>query len=184
MSAGCPECAATRAAIGEAWFAGGVSAAEAVRRKTHSLEQYRVIVRDYEHRKTSLDALTYTLRALKEDLAAAMESLHRTPAAVRRLRARMERMRAAHSALSCEQGEERMRRMDGREADVCGRRCDHGSECLLPTGHIPADRHETQHRCIAYDPPACEDCGAVVGGNPSCDACCDWVRDDAARRRS
>lgn len=187
MSADCEECAATRAAIGDAWFAGGASAAEAVRRKTRSLEQYRAIVRDYDHRKTALDALTYTLRWLKGELSAQRALGQR----VTRLAKRIERMRAAHSALSCEQGEERMARMAEREEpSVCLQQCAHGSECLLPAGHEPPDRHETQHGCIAYDPRTgssagfCDDCGAVVGGNPGCDTCCDWVREDAARRRS
>lgn len=35
--------------------------------------------------------------------------------------------------------------------DVCGKRCDHGSECLLLADHAPPDRHETQHGCIFYD---------------------------------
>jgi hypothetical protein len=37
------------------------------------------------------------------------------------------------------------------EADVCGKRCAHDSECLLLKGHEPADKHETQHGCIFYD---------------------------------
>jgi hypothetical protein len=37
------------------------------------------------------------------------------------------------------------------EADVCGKRCDHGSECLLLAGHTPSDKHETQHGCVFYD---------------------------------
>ena len=36
-------------------------------------------------------------------------------------------------------------------ADVCGKQCAHGSECLLLAGHVPADRHETQHECVFYD---------------------------------
>lgn len=57
MSAGCPECAATRAAIGEAWFAGGVSAAEAVRRKTLALEAGGTL--DPAHLKVATDAVLY-----------------------------------------------------------------------------------------------------------------------------
>jgi hypothetical protein len=37
--------------------------------------------------------------------------------------------------------------------------------------------------CDECVPPTCDDCGAIVGGNPSCDACCDWVREDARRTR-
>jgi len=40
---------------------------------------------------------------------------------------------------------------------VCGALCDHGSECLLLRGHIPQDRHETQHGCVFFDP-------ALTGG--------------------
>lgn len=36
------------------------------------------------------------------------------------------------------------------EANVCGKRCDHGSECLRLAGHGP-DGHETQHGCVFYD---------------------------------
>lgn len=39
-------------------------------------------------------------------------------------------------------------RMDER----CATRCDHDSQCSLPAGHIPNDRHETEHGCICYDP--------------------------------
>lgn len=35
------------------------------------------------------------------------------------------------------------------EADVCGKRCDHGSECLLLRGHMGG--HDTQHGCTFYD---------------------------------
>lgn len=107
---------------------------------------------DYDTRKAALDALTYGLRALKAQITEARSSLALTTVAVRRLKARADRWRAAHSALSCDQGAERTRRMNEREADVCGRRCDHGSECLLLAGHVPRDRHETQHGCIVYDP--------------------------------
>lgn len=32
---------------------------------------------------------------------------------------------------------------------------------------------------------SCDECGAIIGGNPSCGDCCDWVREDArARSRS
>ena len=34
----------------------------------------------------------------------------------------------------------------------CSTRCDHDSRCALPDGHMPADRHETEHGCICYDP--------------------------------
>lgn len=34
-------------------------------------------------------------------------------------------------------------------ADVCGKMCDHGSECLLLRGH--AGGHDTQHGCMFYD---------------------------------
>lgn len=37
-------------------------------------------------------------------------------------------------------------------ANVCGRRCDHGSECLR-MAHDDG-RHETQHGCVFYDAPA------------------------------
>ena len=36
--------------------------------------------------------------------------------------------------------------------DRCVTRCDHDSRCTLPDGHTPADRHETEHGCICYDP--------------------------------
>jgi hypothetical protein len=36
------------------------------------------------------------------------------------------------------------------ESKSCGKECDHGWACLLPHGHEPADRHETQHGCIFY----------------------------------
>lgn len=36
--------------------------------------------------------------------------------------------------------------------DRCSTRCDHGSQCELPSGHEPADRHSTEHGCICYDP--------------------------------
>jgi hypothetical protein len=39
----------------------------------------------------------------------------------------------------------------GQPAEVCGARCDHGSECLALPGH--AGGHETQHGCIFYDAP-------------------------------
>lgn len=177
MSIDCPECAATRAAIGEAWFAGGVSAAEAVRRKTYSLEQYRIVVRDYDHRKTALGAITYTLRWLKGEITAQRALGQR----VTRLAKRIERLRAAHSALSCEQGEERMRRLDAA--------CDEPSEDPREVGYqapVTPDRTRCPSGCGCDEcvPPTCDDCGAVVGGNPSCDACCDWVREDAARRRT
>jgi len=35
---------------------------------------------------------------------------------------------------------------------LCVTRCDHDSRCTLPDGHTPADRHETEHGCICYDP--------------------------------
>ena len=34
----------------------------------------------------------------------------------------------------------------------CGKECDHGSPCLLSAGHVPADRHETEHGCVFFDP--------------------------------
>ena len=34
----------------------------------------------------------------------------------------------------------------------CGKECDHGSPCRLSTGHAPADRHETEHGCVFFDP--------------------------------
>jgi hypothetical protein len=37
---------------------------------------------------------------------------------------------------------------------VCGKKCDHGSECLGLIGHEPPDRHETQHGCVFYDEKA------------------------------
>jgi hypothetical protein len=39
------------------------------------------------------------------------------------------------------------------ETDWCGKRCDHDSPCLLPEGHEPADRHETEHGCAFFDGP-------------------------------
>jgi hypothetical protein len=36
---------------------------------------------------------------------------------------------------------------------ACETTCDHDSRCVLPAGHDPADRHETAHGCICYDPP-------------------------------
>jgi hypothetical protein len=41
---------------------------------------------------------------------------------------------------------------DLRVDDRCVTRCDHDSRCTLPDGHTPADRHETEHGCICYDP--------------------------------
>jgi len=38
-----------------------------------------------------------------------------------------------------------------RDSIVCGALCDHGSECLLLHGHVPQDKHETQHGCIFFD---------------------------------
>jgi hypothetical protein len=38
----------------------------------------------------------------------------------------------------------------GVSADVCGKPCAHGSECLVLAGHDGG--HETQHGCIFYDP--------------------------------
>lgn len=35
---------------------------------------------------------------------------------------------------------------------ICSKRCEHGSECLDLAGHVPADRHETQHGCVFFDP--------------------------------
>ena len=29
----------------------------------------------------------------------------------------------------------------------------------------------------------CDECGAIVGGNPACGECCDWVRQDARAKR-
>lgn len=69
---------------------------------------------DYDTRKAALDALTFGLRALKAQIAEARSSLALPPAAVRRLKARLERWRAAHSALSCEQGQARL---DARQAE-------------------------------------------------------------------
>jgi hypothetical protein len=37
------------------------------------------------------------------------------------------------------------------DAVPCGKQCDHGSPCLLPSSHDAPDRHETQHGCIFYD---------------------------------
>ena len=33
----------------------------------------------------------------------------------------------------------------------CGKECDHGSPCILSAGHVPADRHETEHGCVFFD---------------------------------
>lgn len=61
-------------------------------------------------------------------------------------------------------------------ANVCGARCDHGSECLLLSGHEPSDRHETQHGCVFYDAPeppyVCPGCYAV-GDEPHLSWCID-----------
>lgn len=35
--------------------------------------------------------------------------------------------------------------------DRCGKRCDHGSPCMLDAGHVPVDRHESEHGCVFYD---------------------------------
>lgn len=37
------------------------------------------------------------------------------------------------------------------EAIVCCQLCDHGSPCLLQSGHVTGGRHETQHGCAFYD---------------------------------
>ena len=34
----------------------------------------------------------------------------------------------------------------------CGKECDYGSPCRLSTGHVPEDRHETEHGCVFFDP--------------------------------
>ena len=34
----------------------------------------------------------------------------------------------------------------------CGKECDHGSPCILPAGHVPADQHATEHWCVFFDP--------------------------------
>jgi len=47
-----------------------------------------------------------------------------------------------------------MKDEDLRVDDRCATRCDHDSRCTLPDGHTPADRHETEHGCICYDPHA------------------------------
>ena len=45
----------------------------------------------------------------------------------------------------------------------CGKPCDHGSPCILLTGHIPTDRHETEHGCVFFDPR-----GSVCGTDAVC----------------
>jgi hypothetical protein len=45
----------------------------------------------------------------------------------------------------------------------CGKPCDHGSPCILPTAHAPADRHETEHGCVFFDPR-----GSVRGTDALC----------------
>lgn len=61
-------------------------------------------------------------------------------------------------------------------AEVCGARCDHGSECLLLASHVPNDRHETQHGCVFFDAPeppyVCPGCYAV-GTEPHLSWCID-----------
>lgn len=68
-------------------------------------------------------------------------------------------------------------------AEVCGARCDHGSECLMLAGHEPSNRHETQHGCIFYgdeEPPyVCPGCYAV-GDEPHLSFCID---DEMERER-
>lgn len=34
----------------------------------------------------------------------------------------------------------------------CGKSCDHGSPCIQAANHAPADRHETEHGCVFFDP--------------------------------
>lgn len=45
----------------------------------------------------------------------------------------------------------------GRKLDPlpsrCTTTCAHGSRCMLDGGHVPSDRHATEHGCICYDPP-------------------------------
>lgn len=38
------------------------------------------------------------------------------------------------------------------EPKRCERRCDHGSQCVLPAGHTPPDCHDTEHGCTCWDP--------------------------------
>ena len=45
----------------------------------------------------------------------------------------------------------------------CGKPCDHGSPCILSAGHVPADRHETEHGCVFFDPR-----GSVRGTDAVC----------------
>jgi hypothetical protein len=35
---------------------------------------------------------------------------------------------------------------------TCGKECDHGSPCIQAANHAPADRHETEHGCVFFDP--------------------------------
>lgn len=57
------------------------------------------------------------------------------------------------------------------EADICGARCDYGSECLSLRGHEGG--HETQHGCVFFDPPhVCPGCYAV-GEEPHLSWCID-----------
>lgn len=44
-----------------------------------------------------------------------------------------------------------MNKSEEKANNICGKKCDYGSECLEPSGHEPADRHETQHGCVFYD---------------------------------
>lgn len=36
---------------------------------------------------------------------------------------------------------------------------------------------------VEEPPESCDECGAVVGANPDCGACCDWTRSDARKVR-
>ena len=45
----------------------------------------------------------------------------------------------------------------------CGKPCDHGSPCGLSAGHVPTDRHETEHGCVFFDPH-----GSVRGTDAVC----------------
>ena len=37
------------------------------------------------------------------------------------------------------------------EGEHCGKRCAHGSPCMLTEHHAPTDRHQTEHGCVFYD---------------------------------
>lgn len=66
-------------------------------------------------------------------------------------------------------------------------------ERVLEQGWHFTDRHmqaaadlvvkEVREALAEPAPETCDDCGAIVGGNPACGACCDWARADARKGR-